>query len=425
MTISRPITWYSVAVAMALWSGATVQAREPRETTRLPWVGTWAASPQPFMPGSLETYQNQSLRLIVHTSVAGTMIRVKISNLYGDRPLRIGGAHVARRTVAADIDSTTDRILRFAGASSAIVPPGSMAVSDPVSLDIPALSDLAVSIFLPATTKTTTSHFLAQQTSYVSTKTGDSTAAAAFPIAKTIDSWPFLTGVDVISTPSASVIVAFGDSTVDGDGTTPDSNHRWPDLLAARLQQGVGRETGVLNEGMIGNRLLLGSPREAKQFGAALGEAGVTRFARDALGQQGIRCVIVRLGVNDIAFPGAFTPSAARVTAERLISGYRQLIARARQRGIRVIGTTLSPFEGVSIPGYYTAEKDAVRQQVNTWVRSSGEFDAVVDLDAVLRDPSHPSRLRPDYDSGDHLHTNDTGYAATANAIPLALLGIA
>lgn len=405
--------------AVALFGSATGEEKDP-----LPWVGTWAASPQPFMPGNLELYHNQTLRLIVHTSVAGTMVRVKVSNAYGDRPLRIGGAHVARRTAAATIDSTTDRVLRFAGNLSTAVPAGSTAVSDPVSLDLAALSDLAVSIFLPEATKATTSHLLAQQTSYVSPNTGDSTAAVDFPTVKTIDSWPFLTGVDVVATPGASVIVAFGDSSVDGDGTTVDSNHRWPDLLAARLQGGDGHETGVLNEGIVGNRLLLGSPREAKQFGAALGEAGVERFARDALGQARIRCVIVRIGANDIGFPGAITRSDMRVSAEQLMSGYRVLISRARRQGIRVIGTTLSPFEGASIPGYYTAEKERVRQKVNSWIRSGGEFDAVVDLDALLRDPGHPSRLRPDYDSGDHLHTNDIGYAATANAIPLALLGV-
>jgi len=422
MTMSRSIACHVIA-AILFGPAMSIGAQQPAAST-VPWVGTWAASPQPFMPGSLEIYDNQSLRLIVHTSIAGTMVRIKISNLYGDQALRIGGAHVALRTAGAGIDSTTDRILRFTGDVSTTVPSGSVVVSDPVHLDTPALSDLAVSIFLPGTTKATTSHFLAQQTSYVSPNTGDSTAAVDFPGAKTIDTWPFLTGVDVVAMPKASVIVAFGDSTVDGDGTTPDSNHRWPDLLAARLQNGVGHGTGVLNEGTVGNRLLLGSPREAKQFGAALGEAGVARFARDALGQAGIRCVIVRLGANDIGFPGAITPSAAQVTAEQLITGYRQLIARARRQGVRVIGTTLSPFEGASIPGYYTPEKEAVRQEVNAWVRSSGEFDGVVDLDALLRDPSHPSRLRPDYDSGDHLHTNDIGYAATANAIPLALLGV-
>jgi lysophospholipase L1-like esterase len=416
--------------AVALWFGASARAAEPGGAAEtggrngLSWVGTWAAAPQPFIPGSLETYHNQSIRLIIHTSMAGSMVRIKISNLFGDRPLRIGGAHIARRASAADIDSTTDRTLRFAGRLSTTVPPRSVAVSDPVRIAVPALSDLAVSIFLPTATAATTSHFLAQQVSYVSPETGDSTAAVKFPVAKTITSWPFLTGVDVMAPPHASVIVAFGDSTVDGDGITPDSNHRWPDILAVRLQDGGGSAAGVLNEGLIGNRLLHDSPDEvAKQFGAALGQAGIARFARDALGQAGVHCVIVRLGINDIGFPGALTPAATQVTAEQLVVGYRQLISEARKKGIRIVGTTLSPFEGAEVfPRYYTAEKEAVRQEINAWIRRSGEFDAVIDLDAVLRDPGHPSRLLPDYDSGDHLHTNDVGYAAAAKAIPLELL---
>jgi lysophospholipase L1-like esterase len=356
--------------------------------------------------------------------MAGSMVRIKISNLFGDRPLRIGGAHIARRASAADIDSTTDRALRFAGRQSTTVPPRSVVMSDPVRIAVPALSDLAVSIFLPTNTAATTSHFLAQQVSYVSPETGDSTAAVKFPVAKTITSWPFLTGVDVMAPPHAAVIVAFGDSTVDGDGITPDSNHRWPDILAVRLQDGGGSAAGVLNEGLIGNRLLHDSPDEvAKQFGAALGQAGIARFARDALGQAGVHCVIVRLGINDIGFPGALTPATSQVTAEQLVVGYRQLIAEARKKGIRIVGTTLSPFEGAEVfPLYYTPEKEVVRQEINAWIRRSGEFDAVIDLDAVLRDPGHPSRLLPDYDSGDHLHTNDVGYAAAAKAIPLELL---
>jgi lysophospholipase L1-like esterase len=410
--------------AVALWFGAPAGAAETGGRNGLSWAGTWAAAPQPFIPGSLETYHNQSVRLIVHTSIAGSMVRIKISNLFGDRPLRIGGAHVARRASAADIDATTDRALRFAGRLSTTVPPGSVAVSDPVRVDVPALSDLAVSIFLPTATAATTSHFLAQQVSYVSPETGDSTAAVKFPVAKTITSWPFLTGVDVMAAAHAAVIVAFGDSTVDGDGITPDSNHRWPDILAVRLQDGGGSAAGVLNEGLIGNRLLHDSPDEvAKQFGAALGQAGIARFARDALGQPGVHCVIVRLGINDIGFPGALTPATTQVTAEQLVVGYRRLIAEARKKGIRIVGTTLSPFEGAEVfPRYYTAEKEAVRQEINAWIRRSGEFDAVIDLDAVLRDPGHPSRLLPDYDSGDHLHTNDVGYAAAAKAIPLELL---
>jgi lysophospholipase L1-like esterase len=392
------------------------------------WIGTWAAAPQPFLPGSLQSFRNQTLRLIVHTSAGGTKVRIKISNTYGDHPLILGGAHLARRAEAADIDPTSDRTLMFHGRSSATVPPRSIVVSDPVELAVPALSDLAISLFLPETTEATTSHGLARQTSYVSPDTGNFTADVKFPVAKKIGSWPFLTGVDVVASLPGTAIVAFGSSLTDGDGSTKDANRRWPDVLAERLQELADRkaEVGVLNQGIIGNRLLNGSPRQQElRFGAALGEAGLARFERDVLAQAGVRYVIVALGVNDILMPGSFTPAAEKVSARNMISGYRQLIARAHKKGIRIIGTTIPPFENAFFKeppvNFYTPEKEAVRQEVNAWIRGSGAFDAVVDFDLGLRDPSHPSRLLPEYDSGDHLHANDAGYAANANAIPLSL----
>lgn len=391
------------------------------------WIGTWASAPQPFMPGILQTFKNQTLRLIVHTSACGTKVRIKISNTFGDQPLLIGSAHIARRTSAANIDPTSDRVLMFHGHSSTTVPARSLVVSDPVELDVPALSDLAISLFLPKTTAATTSHLLAQQTSYISPETGDFTADAKFPVAKKIRSWPFLTGVDVAASPHAAAIVAFGSSLTDGDGSTVDTNRRWPDVLAERLQGADPKaEVGVLNEGIIGNRLLNDSPQQTgSPFGAALGQSGLARFKRDVLAQAGVRYVIVGLGINDIAFPGSLTPLKESVSAESLISGYRQLISRAHKQGIRVIGTTNPPFESAFLAdppvSFYTPLKEIVRQKVNAWMRSSAEFDAVVDLDLVLRDPSHPTRLLAIYDSGDHLHPNNAGCIAEGNAIPLAL----
>ncbi|MGA7924659.1 MAG: SGNH/GDSL hydrolase family protein [Candidatus Sulfotelmatobacter sp.] len=393
------------------------------------WIGTWATAAQPFVPEILQTFRNQSLRLIVHTSTGGTKVRIKISNTYGDGPLLIGGAHIARRTAAAEIDPRSDRMLKFQGKSSTTVAAGSMVVSDSIELDVPALSDLAVSFFLPQRTEAKTSHSMAKQTSYVSPETGDSTAAVKFPVAKAIQSWPFLTGLDVEASPGAAAIVAFGSSLTDGDGTTVDTNGRWPDVLAARLQKRAGGKPGigVLNEGIIGNRLLHDSPKGADNpFGAALGEAGLARFERDVLAQAGVEYVIVGLGINDILFPAfPFTPPSEKVSAEDIISGYRQLIARGHGKGVRVIGTTNPPFENSSFEGlvaaFYTSEREADRQKVNDWIRSSGEFDGVVDLDAVLRDPSHPAQLLPEYDSGDHLHPNNAGCIAEGNAIPLAL----
>jgi lysophospholipase L1-like esterase len=393
------------------------------------WIGTWATASQPFLPNSLQSYKNQSLRLIVHTSAGGRKVRIRISNTYGDGPLLIGGAHIARRTAATEIDPRSDRMLKFHGKSSTTVAAGSMVVSDPVELEVPALSDLAISLFLPQRTEAKTSHSMAKQTSYVSPETGDSTAAVKFPVAKAIHSWPFLTGVDVEAWPGAAAIVAFGSSLTDGDGTTEDTNRRWPDVLAERLQKVAGgkAEIGVLNEGIIGNRLLHDSPNGTDNpFGAGLGQAGLARFERDVLVQAGVRYVIMGLGINDILFPAfPFTPPSEKVNAEDIISGYGELIARGHRKGIRVIGTTNPPFENSAFGGlvaaFYTSEREAVRQKVNDWIRSSGEFDGVVDLDAVLRDPGHPTQLLPAYDSGDHLHPNNAGCIAEGNAIPLAL----
>lgn len=410
----------------------TIASRADINRDSAQWIGTWATAPQPFMPGSLQTFRNQSLRLIVHTSAGGTKVRVRISNTFGDHALAIAAAHIARRTAAADIDPSSDRTLMFHGHSSATVPARSMVVSDPVDLDVPALSDLSISLFLPNATEATTTHILAKQTSYVSPETGNSTAAVKFPVAKTIHSWPFLTGVDVAASSRGIAVVAFGSSLTDGDGSTLDANRRWPDVLAERLQKDAKLKAviGVLNEGIIGNRLLNDSPQQVgSPFGAALGPAGWARFERDVLAQSGVRYVIVGLGINDIAFPGSLTPSTERVSAESIISGYRRLIARAHQKGIRVIGTTNPPFEGAFLAlsetgppvTFYTSEKEVVRQKVNDWMRSSNEFDAVIDFDEILRDPSHPTRLLPAYDSGDHLHPNDAGCVAEGNAIPLAL----
>ena len=391
------------------------------------WIGTWAAAPQAFMPGSLKEFRNQTLRLIVHTSIGGTRLRIRLSNTCGDRPLVFGGAHVARRTSGPDIEPASDRVLTFGGRPGVTVPKGATIVSDAVHFAVPALSDLAISLYLPDETPATTGHFLALQQSYVSSETGDSTGPTKFAAEKTIRSWPFLTGVEVDAPADGAAIVAFGDSWFDGDGSTADTNHRLPDILAERLQQDArGARFGVLNEGIIGNRLLRDSPREPPgKFGDALGESGLKRLERDALGQPGVRIVVVRIGVNDLAFPGALTPATDSVAAADLIAGYRKLVASAHHHGVRVIGTTITPFENATTaPGYYTPEKEAARQEVNAWIRGNRDFDGMVDLDQVLRDPDHASRLLPAYDSGDHLHPNDAGYAAGANAIPLSVLGI-
>jgi lysophospholipase L1-like esterase len=397
------------------------------------WIGTWATAAQPVRSRDAQTLRNQTLRLIVHTSVGAKTVRIKLSNAFGEQALPIGGAHIARRTAAADVDPSSDRVLLFRGRPSTTIPARSMVVSDPVDLEVPPLSDLAITLFFEQPAVATTSHSLALQTNYVSAESGNHTADAKFRVAKTIASWPFLVGVDSAGTSRGAAIVAFGSSTTDGDGSTKDANRRWPDVLAERLQRSAGgaAELGVLNEGIIGNRLLNDSPRQPNNpFGPLLGQAGLSRFERDVLAQSGVKYVFVCLGVNDILFPAfPFTPPDESVTAADIIAGYRQLIARARKKGVRVIGTTIPPFEGATFSGagldltLYTPERDRAREAVNDWIRHSGAFDGVADFDEVLRDPMRPTRLLPAYAVADHLHVNDAGNVAQANAISLALFG--
>jgi lysophospholipase L1-like esterase len=422
--------WPSLILALAVLgsgprSSAAGEGQEPH------WIGTWATAAQAAAPANAQTFRNQTLRLVVHTSASGKKLRIRLSNTFGEQPLRIGSAHIARRSAAADIDPASDRILLFRGQSSATVPARSIVVSDPVDLEVPALSDLAISLFFPETAVATTSHNLAKQTNYVSADTGDFTADAKFPVSMTIITWPFLTGVDIAASSRGAAIVAFGSSTTDGDGSTRDANRRWPDVLAERLQKSSGGtdEVGVLNEGIIGNRLLYDSPQEASSpFGPLLGQAGLTRFERDVLEQPGVKYVLVCLGVNDILFPAyPFTPASEIVKPENIVTGYRQLIARAHKKGIRVIGTTIPPFEGSTFVAFglnltlYTPEREKTRQAVNEWIRHSGQFDAAVDFDEAVRDPARPAQLLPAYAAADRLHVKDDGNVAQGNAIPLTL----
>jgi len=424
--------WFVTIVSCSLIGLLSLPAAA-RNPNGKQWIGTWATAPQPPMPGHVQQFRNQTLRLVVHISAGGTRLRVKVSNTYGGQPIQIGGAHIARRTEGAEIDPTSDRTLKFEGKSSTTIAAGLTVVSDPVELRVPPLSDLAISLFLPVSTEAKTTHVLAKQTSYVSSEIGDLTAEAKFPVANKIHTWPFLTGVDVETSTRGAAIVAFGSSLTDGDGTQSDSNERWPDELARQLQNNANgkSETGVLNEGIIGNRLLNDSPVEAVggRFGSVLGQAGLTRFERDVLAQSGVKYVVVGIGINDIGFPGSLTPATESIDADRIIDGYRQLIRRAHERGVRIIGTTNPPFEksflDLEPPApsitFYTPQKESVRQKVNLWILNSGEFDAVVDFDAVLRDPSHPTQLLPSYDSGDHLHPNGAGCRAEGDAIATAL----
>jgi lysophospholipase L1-like esterase len=381
------------------------------------WVGTWSTAlhaPNTVVFATNAGFTNQTLRQIVHTSIGGDRVRVRLST-FGTGPLHVGAAHIAVRATGAAIVPGTDRRLTFGGLPTALIPPGAVVLSDPVELDVPPLAHLAVSIFVPGSTGPATWHFEALQTSYVS-PSGDFTGSIDMPFVATTryvapngsehDAWFWLAGVEVVASKQTGAVAILGDSITDGARSTPDTNNRWTDHLARRLMTIHGNhKIGVLNQGISGNKLL----------NDIIGPNALARYDRDVLTQAAITHVIASIGNNDILF--VFSPADV-VTVDQLIAGHRQLIRRGHARGLKIYGATLTPFGGFV---FSSAEKEEKRQAVNHWIRTSGEYDAVIDFDAVVRDPSIPTQLRPDYDSGDHLHPNDFGYESMGNALDLEL----
>ncbi len=419
-TSIRFTCWTRLLAALLLVAAATF----PLQAAQAPqpgWIPTWTASPQPRWDGdfALPTnlpyhFWNQTVRQVARVSIGGGRVRVLLSNEYGDRPLKIGAARIALAAPDGAIVPGSDRVLRFGGRESAAVPAGAPMLSDPVALEVPALARVAVSLYLPEPTPPSTFHWDARQTAYVGA--GDQTAKVRIDAESTLTTRVFLRGLLVEAAPGARAVVAFGDSITDGNMATADADARWPDVLAERL---AARNVAVLNAGISGARVL----RDR------MGQNALARFERDVLAQPGVAAVVVLMGINDIGWRGTpLGPDEPIAAAAELIDGYRQLIARAHARGVRIVGATLTPFEGAleQTPqrGYFDAGKERVRRQVNTWIRDSGEFDAVLDFDAVTRDPSRPARFLPAYDSGDHLHPGDAGYRAMAESIdPHVLLG--
>ncbi|MEV5873013.1 SGNH/GDSL hydrolase family protein [Streptomyces sp. NPDC052101] len=361
-----------------------------------PWTGSWETAPS----GTASALPGAAVRNVVHLSVGGTAVRIRLSNRFGTAPLRLGAVTVAlRRAAGPDAVPGTLRTATFQGAPTVTLPPGQDMVTDPVPLPVPAAADLLVTVYTPGDDGPATFHQTALQTSYVAPAgAGRAADEAGAAYTTTINRWYYVTGVDVLGDAAGSV-VAFGDSLTDGNGSTPDTNHRWPDRLAEQVR---ADRLGVLNAGISGNRLL--------RDGA--GPSALARLNADALDRAGVRVVVVLEGINDIKG----TPTADDVTA--YADAYRALVARAHARGIRVVGVTLTPYRGFSA---YTDAREAVRQRVNAFIRTGGAFDAVADADAVLRDPADPTRLLPAYDPGDHLHFNDTGMAQIADTVRRAL----
>jgi lysophospholipase L1-like esterase len=376
------------------------------------WVGTWATAPVSQAPSAAVNISNQTLRQIVHISVGGNRARIKVSNAFGTAPLIVGAAHIARRDSNELIMPGSGGPLTFGGDPDITIPAGATVLSDPIALDARALGDLAIDLYLPGDTGASTSpltrHTGALQTNYVSPP-GDFTGVTAFPVASTRASWFFLTGVEVTARDDVGAIVTLGDSITDGTRSTPDTNRRWPDDLARRIMAQPGhREMGVLNVGIAGNRVL--------NDGA--GPNAESRLERDVLTQTSATHVIVLEAINDIGFEN-FNPAFA-VSADDIIAGQRQLIARAHARGLKIVGATLTPVEGSA---YFAPATEAKRQAVNAFIRS-GAYDAVIDFDVVTRDPAQPTRFLPAFDSGDHLHPSDAGYQAMADAIDLRLFRV-
>jgi lysophospholipase L1-like esterase len=394
------------------------------------WIATWAASPDwadpdPKLP--LLNLEDQTVRERVRVSIGGAQICIRFSNEYGSAPLLIGSATIAVPNDPASVKSGSIQTVTFAGRNSVTVPAGAAVLSDPAAFPVISGAEISISLYFPKRVATPTVHELALKRAVVS-QHGDYTRAEKIDAGATSKSSIAVSAVLVPAQPSQRLVVAFGDSVTDGDGSTVDADHNWPSDLIRRLgTTPEGSQLAVVNAGLAGNRLLSDGLRAGAGFGAGFGVSALARFDRDALALPGVTHIVLLEGINDIGFPGAelggrylADPSDIR-GPEDLIGAYRQLISRAHAHGVKLICATISPFEGVDLPGYYSDSKEATRQAVNKWIRTGGSFHGVIDFDAVLRDPDHPSRLLPRFASKDHLHPNDAGYQAMADAIDLAL----
>jgi lysophospholipase L1-like esterase len=436
------------AAACALWlATASFPSFVEAQSGERRWVGAWGTAPislpppsgpqpaNPLFPAPPQV-GNRTVRQVVRVNVGGSQVRVALTNRFGTKPLRIGGAHVAIRAAGSTIGEKSRGALMFRGKPSVTIEPSAVVLSDPVALEVRAFSDLAIDLYLPdegwEAASPTTYHASALATGYLSPK-GNHIGTAKMPVETTFQQWLFLSRVEVSSATAPGTVVTFGDSITDGTGSTPDTNSRWPDFLARRLGERYGSAApGVINVGIAGNRVLshnagssllkrvgvAGASEQMDDPNALFGPSGLSRFDQDVLLQPGVTHVIVLETINDIGM--SLDPVSP--TVEALISGHRALIQRAHARGLKIYGGTLTPFKGAF---YWTESGEARRQKLNEWIRTSGEYDGVIDFDAAVRDPKDPAKFRENFQPGDWLHANDAGYKAMADAIDLALFATA
>jgi lysophospholipase L1-like esterase len=401
----------TLPVAPAVAS-ATQKGGPGRDDRGQRWTAAWGASP---VVGSAYQFPgvvcqagagvtDQTVRDVIFTSVGGDRVRVRLTNSFGSQPLTVSSASIAVDQSGAQPEADTVHPLTFAGAREVTVPPGAEALSDPVSMDVPALRDLLVSVFVPGTSGPATNHFVAQQDNYLSTPGDFTLDASPAPFTTVNECSFFVDGVSVLTTDHvAGAVIALGDSITDGLGSTVNANRRWPNDLARQLDARPGPDLSVVDEGIAGNMVLTDS-----------GSAGVNTLARldrDVFGQPGARDVILLEGINDIG--------NGHATASQLIQADEQIITQVHARGLRIFGGTLTPFQGAA---FWTAAGEQTREAVNQWILTSGAFDGVINFASAVADPADPLVLNPAFDSGDHLHPNDAGYQAMANAINLAEL---
>jgi lysophospholipase L1-like esterase len=399
-------------VAVLLLAAASTVSAQSTAAKSAPaaWVGTWAASPFDGDPWhTMPTLVDSTLREIVHTSLAGNAVRVRLTNEFGTEPLRIDAATIGVSAGISGVDAATLHDLAFGGSPSIVIPPGAEVLSDPVSMAVPGFTNLAISIYLPLQqVSDVTVHSSAQQDNFIQTGNHVRDASLAAPVV--VASWYFLKGVDVEPTSAhAAAVVAFGDSITDGALSTENANHRWADYLAVRLQNNLATaHLSVLDEGIGGNCVLI----------HCVAPNALARFDRDVLSQAGVKYVIVLEGINDIGRLHEPNLPSYKLTAEDLEQGLAQLAARGHEHGIKVFGATLTGYKGA---GYFTEKGEQIREAVNHWILTSGVFDGTIDFDKATGDPANPLMFAPQYDSGDHLHPKDAGYAAMADSIDLSL----